>query len=204
MTSKRYNRVYADGCYDICHFGHYNFVRQASELGAEVIAGVHNDEVITSYKGPPVYNLSERLFMIGACKWVTKAIPDAPFNITVKFLDQINCDCSVHGDDIVVNNDGESCYASVIKAGRFETVQRAKSISTTNLIGRILRLPDLKLPDGFDKPLLKNFRSEKVTTKYTFKNIYLNFLIINGRIRTIELYSALENSISCTPATYRS
>ena len=29
------------------------------------------------------------------------------------------------------------------------------------MIGRILRLPDLKLPDGFDKPLLKNFRSEK-------------------------------------------
>lgn len=157
---KKYRCVYADGCYDICHFGHYNFVRQASELGENVIAGVHNDEVITSYKGPPVYNLSERMMMIEACKWVTKAIPDAPFNITVKWLDQINCDCSIHGDDIVVNDDGESCYASVIKAGRFQTVQRAKSISTTNLIGRILRLPNLELPEGFDKPQLKDFKNE--------------------------------------------
>lgn len=157
---KKYNRVYADGCYDICHFGHYNFVRQASELGKEVYAGVHNDEVITKYKGPPVYNLSERMMMIEACKWVTKAVPNAPFNITVEWLDQLKCDCSIHGDDIVVNENGDSCYASVIRAGRFETVPRTKSISTTNLIGRILRLPNLQLPNGLKQSSFKDLKRE--------------------------------------------
>lgn len=147
MSQKKYNRVYVDGCFDICHFGHYNFVRQASLLGNELYAGVHNDESILENKGPVVFTLEERLIMINACKWVTKTIPDSPYDVSTIWLDKLNCECNVHGDDIAINSDGVDCHNDVISAGRFETVPRTKAISTTNIIGRILRLMNSDLPE---------------------------------------------------------
>ena len=154
MNHKKYHRVYVDGCFDLCHFGHYNFIRQASELGDELYAGVHNDEEILKNKGPVVFTLEERMTMIEACKWVTKAIPNSPYDVSVDWLDKFHCDCNVHGDDLALNADGVDCHEPVIKAGRFETVPRTKAISTTNLIGRMLRLPKSELPEGFDESLL--------------------------------------------------
>lgn len=167
MHHKKYRRVYVDGCFDLCHFGHYNFVRQASELGDELYAGVHNDEEILKNKGPVVFTLEERMIMIEACKWVTKVIPDSPYNVSVEWLDKLNCDCNIHGDDLAINSDGVDCHESVIKAGKFETVPRTKAISTTNLIGRMLRLPELELPDDFNKSLCNTFeRSSQSLNSY--------------------------------------
>lgn len=53
-------RVWADGCYDLTHFGHANMLRQAKNLGTKLIVGVHSDEDIRRVKRPPVYTMSER------------------------------------------------------------------------------------------------------------------------------------------------
>ncbi|KAK8857750.1 Ethanolamine-phosphate cytidylyltransferase [Tritrichomonas musculus] len=153
MSNKKYHRVFVDGCFDLCHFGHYNFIRQASQLGDELYAGVHNDEEILKNKGPVVLTLEERIEMIEACKWVTKTVPDSPYNVTTYWLDKYNCDCNVHGDDLALNADGVECHEPVRRAGRFETVPRTKAISTTNLIGRILRLSNSELPEELRKDL---------------------------------------------------
>lgn len=160
MNQKKYRRVYVDGCFDLCHFGHYNFIRQASELGDELYAGVHNDEEILKNKGPVVFTLEERMTMIESCKWVTKAIPNSPYDVSVEWLDKFNCDCNVHGDDLALNADGVDCHEPVIKAGRFQTVPRTKAISTTNLIGRMLRLPKSELPEGFNESLSESFEGD--------------------------------------------
>ncbi|OHS95618.1 cytidyltransferase-related domain containing protein [Tritrichomonas foetus] len=158
---RKFNRVYVDGCFDLCHFGHYNFIRQASALGTELYAGVHNDEEILRNKGPVVFTLEERMIMIESCKWVTRAIPDSPYDVTIEWLDRWNCDCCVHGDDLALNADGVDCHQPVIDAGRFETVPRTKAISTTNLIGRMLRLPRTELPETFDVTLLEGIAGDK-------------------------------------------
>lgn len=163
MTSKKYNRVYVDGCFDLCHFGHFNFIRQAAALGNELYAGVHNDEEILRNKGPTVFTQDERMCIVEACKWVTKAIPDSPYTVTVDWMDKFNCDCNVHGDDIALNADGVPCNIDVINAGRFESVPRTKAISTTNIIGRMLRLPESDLPDDFDRNLVKDLAGDKAS-----------------------------------------
>lgn len=151
-----YDRVYVDGCFDLCHFGHYNFIRQAKALGKELYAGVHNDQEILENKGPTVFSQDERMEMITACKWVTKAIPDSPYTVTLDWLDKHDCQVCVHGDDVALNSDGVDCHEPVIKAGRFRTVPRTKAISTTNLIGRMLRLPKSELPENFDMSLVSD------------------------------------------------
>ncbi|OHT08813.1 cytidyltransferase-related domain containing protein [Tritrichomonas foetus] len=157
---EEYTRVYVDGCFDLCHFGHYNFIRQAAALGKELYAGVHNDEEILRNKGPVVFTLEERMEMIQACKWVTKAIPDSPYNVTIEWLDKWDCEVCVHGDDLALNSDGVDCHQPVIDAGRFQTVPRTKAISTTNLIGRMLRLPKSELPENFDLNLIQDIAGD--------------------------------------------
>lgn len=44
----------------------------------------------------------------------------------------------MHGDDITSDGDGEDCYRFVKAAGRFKVVKRTPSISTTDLVGRML------------------------------------------------------------------
>jgi ethanolamine-phosphate cytidylyltransferase len=148
--TKKYNRVWCDGCFDICHFGHFNFVRQAAGISKEVYCGVHNDDEITRNKAPPVFTLAERMEVITACKWVTAAIPNAPFSPDLEWMDRYQCDVSVHGDDLVITEGGFDCHKIVKEANRFATVPRTKAMSTTNLIGRMLRLPKSELPPDVD------------------------------------------------------
>lgn len=44
----------------------------------------------------------------------------------------------MHGDDITSDISGEDCYRYVKAAGRFKVVKRTPSISTTDLVGRML------------------------------------------------------------------
>ena len=44
----------------------------------------------------------------------------------------------MHGDDITSDSSGEDCYRYVKVAGRFKVVKRTPSISTTDLVGRML------------------------------------------------------------------
>jgi len=101
-----------------------------------------------------VFTLAERLELVRGCKWATEVVPGAPYTCDPTWLDRYNCEVSVHGDDIVMNADGEDCYTVMRKQGRFATVPRTKSISTTNLIGRMLRLPIAaeKFPNEASKP----------------------------------------------------
>lgn len=167
MTQPKYNRVYVDGCFDLVHFGHFNFLRQAAQLGKELYAGVHSDEEILYNKGPSVFTLKERLEIVSACKWVTKVVPGAPFTATMDVLNENHCDVAVHGDDLVLNGDGVDCYAEMKRNNRFATVPRTKAISTTNIIGRMLRLPKEELPEGFDASQLSSFAG-KASALHTY------------------------------------
>lgn len=154
--TRRYKRAWCDGCFDLCHFGHFNFLRQASEIADEVYAGVHDDEEIARHKGPPVFTLEERLTIVSACKWVTQVVPGPPYAPTMEWLDRYNCDVSVHGDDVAIDANGIDAYKEMKDAGRYAEVPRTKAISTTNIIGRMLRMPKEELPEGFDVAQLKD------------------------------------------------
>ncbi|KAH6627080.1 hypothetical protein B0J18DRAFT_159247 [Chaetomium sp. MPI-SDFR-AT-0129] len=131
-------RLWVDGCFDFFHHGHAGAVVQARQLGNELYVGVHSDEAILENKGPTVMNLKERLLAIDACRWVTKSIPDAPYVTQLSWISHFGCKYVVHGDDITSDSSGEDCYRFVKAAGRFKVVKRTPSISTTDLVGRML------------------------------------------------------------------
>ena len=54
------------------------------------------------------------------------------------WITHYGCQYVVHGDDITSDSSGEDCYRFVKAAGRFKVVKRTPSISTTDLVGRML------------------------------------------------------------------
>ena len=73
-----------------------------------------------------------------ACRWVTRSVPYAPYVTQLSFISHFGCKYVVHGDDITSDSSGEDCYRFVKAAGRFKVVKRTPSISTTDLVGRML------------------------------------------------------------------
>ncbi|KAK0636344.1 hypothetical protein B0T17DRAFT_503807 [Bombardia bombarda] len=131
-------RLWVDGCFDFFHHGHAGAVVQARQLGDELYVGVHSDEEILENKGPTVMTLRERLLATDACRWVTKSIPNAPYVTQLDWISHFGCKYVVHGDDITSDSSGEDCYRFVKAADRFKVVKRTPSISTTDLVGRML------------------------------------------------------------------
>jgi ethanolamine-phosphate cytidylyltransferase len=111
---------------------------QARQLGTQLVVGVHSDEAILENKGPTVMNLEERTAAVDACRWVTESVTRAPYVTSLPWISHYGCKYVVHGDDITSDSTGEDCYRFVKAAGRFKVVKRTPSISTTDLVGRML------------------------------------------------------------------
>ncbi|KHJ31632.1 putative ethanolamine-phosphate cytidylyltransferase [Erysiphe necator] len=131
-------RIWVDGCWDFFHHGHAGAILQARKLGSELYVGVHSDKSILENKGPTVMTLEERIIAVNACKWVTRSISHAPYVTSLPWITHYGCKYVVHGDDITSDSDGQDCYRYVKAAGRFKVVKRTPSISTTDLVGRML------------------------------------------------------------------
>lgn len=131
--------VYTDGCYDLVHYGHANSLRQAKQLGTHLVAGAHSEEQIKFHKGPPLSKEEERFDQLRAIRWVNEVIERAPYQITPEVLDKINCDFTVHGNDISPLAGGADCYSIVKDANRYREVERTEGVSTTDLVERLLR-----------------------------------------------------------------
>jgi ethanolamine-phosphate cytidylyltransferase len=89
-------------------------------------------------------NEEERYAAVRACQWADEVVENAPYTTSLEVMDQYNCDFCVHGDDIVMNANGEDTYGVVKAAGRFKTIPRTQGVSTTQLVNRMLSLSSTK------------------------------------------------------------
>ena len=144
--------VYIDCVCDILHAGHIRLFRRARKLGQKLVVGVHNDSTVESYKRLPVMLMEERITSVAACKYVDKVVPHAPLRVTTAYMKKHRIDLVVHGDDL---NDtaAELMYGDAMRAGKFETLPYTPSISTTDIIRRIVvrseeLMPKLPEPQG--------------------------------------------------------
>jgi len=134
-------RVYADGIYDLFHFGHARSLQQAKLLfeNTHLIVGVCNDEITHKLKGKTVMNSQERSESLRHCKWVDEVVENAPWIVTQEFIDQHNIDYVAHGEDICLDKDGNDVYQFVKDKGQFKTIKRTEGISTSDIILRIVK-----------------------------------------------------------------
>ncbi|XP_074587933.1 choline-phosphate cytidylyltransferase 2-like [Curcuma longa] len=136
-------RVYADGIYDLFHFGHARALEQAKKIfpNTYLLVGCCNDEITLKYKGKTVMTEAERYESLRHCKWVDEVIPDAPWVINQEFIDNHNIDFVAH-DSLPyadASGAGKDVYEFVKAIGKFKETRRTDGISTSDLIMRILK-----------------------------------------------------------------
>ena len=130
-------RVYADGVFDLTHFGHYCMLQQARELGDELIIGVHLDEDGEKYKRTPILTHQERTENIRMIMGGSEVIV-APLYISEEFMTQHDIDIVAHAHTVEDEERYAAMYAVPMELGKFRRLEYTSRISTTDIIARVL------------------------------------------------------------------
>ncbi|XP_047338172.1 choline-phosphate cytidylyltransferase 1-like [Impatiens glandulifera] len=136
-------RVYADGIYDLFHFGHARALEQAKKLfpNTYLLVGCCNDETTHMYKGKTVMTDQERYESLRHCKWVDEVIPDAPWVLSQEFIDKHYIDFVAHDSLPYADTSGagKDVYEFVKSIGKFKETKRTEGISTSDIIMSIVK-----------------------------------------------------------------
>jgi cytidyltransferase-like protein len=131
--------IYADVVCDLFHHGHVEFFRLARALGDRLIVGVVGDADVASYKPPPIMTYDERVAVVRACRFVDRVLDaPAPLYCTRAFLDEIGAHYCCHGDDMSPA-ELDRWYHDLRPSGRLKVVPYTSSISSRQIVGRIVR-----------------------------------------------------------------
>lgn len=90
--------VYTSGTFDMFHSNHLKMIKYAHGLGDTLIVGVSTDELVCSYKRPPIIPFEERLAIIEALRYPDIVIPQRSLDHT-EIVKKLNIDVFVVGDD---------------------------------------------------------------------------------------------------------
>ena len=131
--------VMTNGCFDLLHVGHVEYLEQARALGDYLVVLVNDDESISRLKGEsrPINSLANRLKMLMRLRSVDAVMAfseDTPEKIYTALLPDI----LVKGADYTI----EKVVGSevILKAGnRVELIEMVDGFSTTSLIEKIVR-----------------------------------------------------------------
>ena len=129
--------VFTNGCFDIVHLGHIDYLEKARHLGDRLILGLNTDASVSCVKGPlrPVVDEYARARLMAAFEFVDAVVLFGE-PTPIELIEVIQPDVLVKGNDYTV--------ATIIGAdfvlgrgGRVETVALVPGYSTTKLIDRI-------------------------------------------------------------------
>ncbi|GHT76996.1 glycerol-3-phosphate cytidylyltransferase [Bacteroidia bacterium] len=90
--------VYTSGTFDMFHYNHLRMINYARALADILIVGVSTDELVASYKSPPIISFNERLQILEALKTPDIVIPQHTLDHT-EIVKKLNIDAFVVGDD---------------------------------------------------------------------------------------------------------
>lgn len=125
--------VFTNGCFDILHKGHVQYLDKAKSFGDVLILGLNSDASVSALKGPnrPINNEDDRGYILAALEsvdYVVKFTDDTPLSL----IQLVKPDVLVKGGDY----EGKEVVGSDI-AGELKLVQFVDGKSTTKTIEKI-------------------------------------------------------------------
>ena len=68
--------VFTNGCFDLLHLGHVDYLAKAADLGDHLIIGVNTDASVSKLKGPsrPITDEQSRLTVLAALESVSAVV----------------------------------------------------------------------------------------------------------------------------------
>ena len=134
------NIVFTNGCFDILHLGHIEYLLRASTMGDVLVLGINNDDSIRMLKGVnrPIMSEEHRYHLMAALSFIDFVVPfsdSTPYEI----IKHIKPDVLVKGSDYnvedIVGYDVVKSYGGEIST--IETNLPPSIYSTTNIINKI-------------------------------------------------------------------
>uniref|UniRef100_A0A6Q2XRB5 ethanolamine-phosphate cytidylyltransferase n=1 Tax=Esox lucius TaxID=8010 RepID=A0A6Q2XRB5_ESOLU len=135
--------IYVAGAFDLFHIGHVDFLEAVYKLAEKpyVIVGLHFDQEVNRYKGKnyPIMNVHERTLSVLACRYVSEVVIGAPYAVGKDLLDHFKVDLVIHGKtEVFPDKDSSDPYAEPKKRGIFRTVDSGNSLTTDDIVQRII------------------------------------------------------------------
>jgi D-glycero-beta-D-manno-heptose 1-phosphate adenylyltransferase len=140
MRTNKQSIVFTNGCFDLLHPGHMDYLQKAKTLGDVLIVALNSDDSVRQIKGEsrPVNSLNDRMAMLAALEcvdFVTSFQEDTPYNL----IDAIKPDILVKGGDYTKD---EIVGADIVEdnGGEVKILDFLPGYSSSDLIKRIQKL----------------------------------------------------------------
>lgn len=132
--------VFTNGCFDLIHQGHIDYLARAADLGNVLIVGLNSDESVRRIKGNgrPIQDERSRSLILASFRFVEAVVlfdQDTPYEL----IQLVQPDVLVKGSDYKPE---EIVGYDVVKAkgGEVITIEYLDGYSTSALIHRIKTL----------------------------------------------------------------
>ncbi len=129
--------VFTNGCFDLLHPGHIDYLEQARKLGDRLVIGLNDDASIRKLKGSsrPINPMADRITMLSALRAVDLVVPfaeETPLALITLLQPQI----LVKGGDYQLD---QIVGADVVRAtgGHVTVIPFLDGYSSSSLIQRI-------------------------------------------------------------------
>lgn len=132
--------VFTNGCFDILHPGHVDYLSQARDLGDVLVLGLNTDtsvKLLSKAPNRPINSEQTRAIVLAALACIDLIVffdEETPYDL-IKFLQPT---VLVKGDDYKAEN---IVGYDIVKAngGEIKTIPMVQGYSTTKLIAKILQ-----------------------------------------------------------------
>lgn len=131
--------VFTNGCFDILHRGHVDYLTKAKALGDLLVVGVNGDDSVRRLKGPnrPVVNQDDRaavLAALAAVDYVSLFDEDTPFELISAIVPDVLVKGADWSVEAIVGRD-------VVEAagGTVQTLEFLPNRSTSSIIQKIIQ-----------------------------------------------------------------
>jgi rfaE bifunctional protein nucleotidyltransferase chain/domain len=138
---KKRKIVFTNGCFDILHRGHIQYLAQAAGFGDSLVIGLNTDESVKKLKGPsrPYLDENARALILASLSFVAAVLlfdEETPYELIKK----VQPDFLVKGGDYKVE---EIVGYDIVKAmgGEVLTIELVKGYSSTSIINKLTGKP---------------------------------------------------------------
>ncbi|MCU0373429.1 MAG: D-glycero-beta-D-manno-heptose 1-phosphate adenylyltransferase [Ignavibacteria bacterium] len=137
LKEKNTKVVFTNGCFDIIHRGHVEYLYEAKSLGGYLVVGLNSDDSVRRLKGEtrPLQSQGDRAYVLDSLKCVDAVIifgEDTPYEL----IKTVMPDFLVKGGDWKESDIVGSDIVTGI-GGKVISLKFVDSYSTTNLINKI-------------------------------------------------------------------
>ena len=129
--------VFTNGCFDLLHLGHVDYLEKARQFGDKLVLGLNTDASISRIKGPsrPLQDEMARARIMASLLFIDAVVlfnEDTPLEL----IRAIQPDILVKGDDYAIE-DIVGHDIVLTRGGEVKTVSLVKGYSTTNIVNKI-------------------------------------------------------------------